>query len=115
MSALVTVDRANASCGDYLHVFHQPSLVADNQNEENLPAQDVPSKRPSCDGPFCQQVPFIPTDRQQPETRSSEVKDLHPCEKAVLIFAKGWSLLERNRDVLPNPPDADRLDRPPRA
>ena len=113
-SALMTAESANASCGDYLHGFNRSSIVADHLDEENLPVHGAPSKSTSCDGPFCQQVPFVPTDRQQPETRSSEVKDLHPCEKTGLVFKDQWSLLERNRDVLPNPPDLDRLDRPPR-
>ena len=118
-SALMTVDNVKASCGDYLHGFNQPSVVADHLvgdhlNEGSLPVHNAPSKRPSCNGPFCQQVPFVPTDRPQPETRTSEVKELHPCEKIELIITDEWSLLERVRDVLPNPPDLDRLDRPPR-
>jgi hypothetical protein len=113
-SALVTAESANASCGDYLHGFNQPSLVDDQLNEEHLPVEDVPSKSPFCNGPFCQQVPIVPTDRPQPETRTSEVKVLHPCDTTVVVFTDEWSRLEQDRDMLPNPPDLERLDRPPR-
>ena len=113
-SALVTAERANATCGDYLHGFNQSSVVADHLNEESVPAQDAPSKSPSCTGPFCQEVPFVPPDHPQPETRTSRVKELHSCEKLEFVITDEWSLLERLRDVLPNPPESDRLDRPPR-
>ncbi len=113
-SAVVIAENANASCGDYLHGFNQPSVVADHLNEDNLPVHDAPSNSPFCDGPFCQQVPLVPTDRPQPETQTSEFKDLHPGEETVLVFTDAWFGLEQVRDVLPNPPDSERLDRPPR-
>ena len=115
----MTVDNVKASCGDYLHGFNQPSVVADHLvgdhlNEGSLPVHNAPSKRPTCTGPFCRQVPFVPQDHPQPETRTSRVKELYSREKLEFVITDEWSLLERLRDVLPNPPDLDRLDRPPR-
>ena len=113
-SVIVTAKSSNASCGDYLHGFNQSSNVADHLNEENLPVHDAPSKSPTCTGPFCRQVPFVPQDHPQPETRTSRVKELYSREKLEFVITDEWSLLERLRDVLPNPPESDRLDRPPR-
>ena len=113
-SVLVIAESANASCGDYLHGFNHSSVVVEHPNAEDLPAHDAPSKGPYCDGPRCHRAPFLPIDRPLSDTQILKAKELLVWEKTRFVITDVWYRLERDRGVLPNPPDSDRLDRPPR-
>ena len=114
VSVLVMAENVNASCGDYLHGLNRTSVVAEHPSGEELPAHDSLPSVPVCNGPFCEQAPFLPINRPPSSTQTITDKELHVWEKICVVITDEWYCLERDRRVLPNPPDADRLDRPPR-
>ena len=114
VSVYVMSANANASCGDYLHTSSHKPAVAEHPGGEEFTGNDPLPTGPICHGPFCQKVPVHPVNRPPSDTQTYKFKELHVLGKACVVVTDGWYRQQQGRSLLPNPPAADRLDRPPR-
>ncbi len=111
---LVISESLNASCGDYLHGASHTAAVVENPSGEEFSGHHSLPSAPVCNDPFCQKVPVIPINRPQPDTQAFKFKELHVLETTCVVVTDEWYRQQQDRSLLPNPPNADRLDRPPR-
>jgi hypothetical protein len=59
--ALISSDRAFASCGDYLHTRTSSPAVSRGHDVAEVPAGEQGERKIPCSGPECRSVPRFPT------------------------------------------------------